>query len=149
MNARIAHSLPRLIAGLQSAHMNKTKALLLVVVTTAGLAGCGESTTTVKTGVAKPPNTSTAPVQSKTPSIAGEVHNDQRVGTVPNEIGLRLDLAERDLNSKKLRYKVIGGSSGGVARGDGRVCEMNPAPRTHLEFGTTIRLLVAQSCGHS
>jgi PASTA domain-containing protein len=128
--------------------MNKTKALLIVAVTTA-LAGCGESTTTVETGVTKRPSAPTAPAQPQTPSVGEEVPNEQHVGAVPNEIGLRLDFAEKDLNSKKLPYKVIGGSSGGVARGDWTVCEMNPAPRTHLEFGTTIRLLVAHSCRHS
>jgi hypothetical protein len=149
MNARVAHILRVKSRAYNRRASNKTKALLLVAVTTAGLAGCGESTTVVKTGVTKRLSTPTAPAQPKTPSVGGEVRNEQRVGTVPNEIGLRLNSAEKDLNSKKLPYKVIGGSSGGVARGDWTVCEMNPSPRTHLEFGTTIRLLVARSCGHS
>jgi hypothetical protein len=124
-----------------------SKALLLFAVTTAGLAGCGESTTMVKTAVTQRRSTHT-PTATGQPSAAEEAPSETHIGTVPKEIGLRLDAAVKDLNSKKIPYKVIGGASG-VVKNDWMVCEMIPSPRTHLEFGTTIRLIVARSCGQA
>ncbi|MBA3806941.1 MAG: hypothetical protein H0X28_00900 [Solirubrobacterales bacterium] len=58
-----------------------------------------------------------------------------------------LAIVERALRAKQLSYKVFRTSSAAAdAKSTWIVCETNPAPRTHLESGTTIRLTVAPSC---
>ena len=101
-------------------------------------AGCGGSTTTVATTTSKPP------ASTKTAAGAG---NLEEPAAVPDETHRRLDVAERDLERKRLPYRVIrGGATGLGPKSDLTVCETNPAPRTHLESGTTIRLIVRRSC---
>jgi PASTA domain len=66
---------------------------------------------------------------------------------VPNETGVRLDVAEKDLKEKRVSYKVVGAvASGPVVKSDWTVCETNPKPHTHLSFGTTVTLIVASPC---
>jgi hypothetical protein len=125
----------------------RPKALLLGVSTAALAAGCGESTTTVHSVVTQQVSTPTV-TASQPGANAGKAPDEGHVGTVPKEIGARLDVAERDLQGKRLPYRVlVRGGSRVVVKSAWTVCETNPAPRTHLELGTTIRLIVARSCG--
>lgn len=120
--------------------------VLALVVMTAGLGcggtisrqGAGRATTTV-------PQPKTAG-NSQTPSVAEGANHEGR-GTVPEETGVRLDVAVRDLARRKLPYRVVGGTASTL--GTQRrwlVCETSPSPRTHLESGTVIRLIIARAC---
>lgn len=103
--------------------------LALGMVAAALSAGCGGNTTTVATHTA---------------AGAGSL---EEPAAVPDETHVRLEVAERDLERRRLLYRVIrGGASGLSPKSDLTVCETNPAPRTHLESGTTIRLIVRRSC---
>jgi hypothetical protein len=66
---------------------------------------------------------------------------------VPNEVGLQLDVAERDLRRRRIPYRVLPPAQGLSPAAALRVCASSPTPRTHLESGTTVRLIVARSCG--
>jgi hypothetical protein len=67
--------------------------------------------------------------------------------TVPNETHVRLDVAEEELESSQLAYKVVGGGTFGVVvKSDWTVCEMKPSPGTHVEPGSTVRLIIARTC---
>jgi beta-lactam-binding protein with PASTA domain len=65
---------------------------------------------------------------------------------VPNVTGVRLDAAEKDLKRRSVPYRILASGGSGAAKNSWTVCETNPAPRTHLESGTTVRLIVAPSC---
>ncbi len=127
--------------------------LTAVALTTSAGVGCGATTTTVATSSSRPAlsvpaATAQQPQPSTTtPSTAGaEEANHEAVGTVPNETGLRVDVAEKDLERRHIPYKLVGGVASGAGMTTWTVCETNPAPRTHLESGTTVRLTVAPSC---
>jgi hypothetical protein len=129
--------------------------LVVLVMAAATLgAGCGGATTTVQTMTATPrPGTSTAAVSQPKPSEAGHTSsaaaeaNHEEARTVPDETHVRLDAAERDLERRGVSFRVLGGGSSGLSpKSAWTVCETNPAPRTHLESGTTIRLIVGRSC---
>jgi hypothetical protein len=133
----------------------KPRLLVVLGLVTAALgAGCGGTTTTVETVTTKqPPSTSTSTVSQ--PERTETVHtssptgpgNHEGPGTVPDETHVRLDVAERDLARRGVSYTVVGvGASGLGAKSHWTVCETNPSPRTHLESGTTIRLIVGRSC---
>lgn len=140
---------------------NLLRKMLVIFVTGASLvaAGCGGSTTTVETVITKqaattPAETSaetgrvqTAPPVQHTSSGAGEGSHGEHGGTVPNETKVRLDVAEEELESRKLAYKVVGGGLFGVVvKSHWTVCEVKPPPGTHVGSGTTVRLIVARSC---
>ena len=128
--------------------------LLLAVSAT----GCGGATTTTvetvvtKQVVAPAPTTQTGSTETTSPgqrtnSTAGEASQTGQSQTVPNEIKVRLDVAEEELESKKLSYKVVGGGAFGViVKSNWTVCEMKPPPGTHVAPRSTIRLIVARSC---
>ena len=112
--------------------------LVLGILAAALGAGCGGSTATVAT------TTSERPASTKTAAGAGSL---KEPAAVPDEIHIRLDVAERDLARRGVPYRVIGGGATGLGPpSDLTVCETNPAPRTHLESGTTVRLIVRRSC---
>lgn len=68
--------------------------------------------------------------------------------TVPNVVKVRLDVAEEEIESAGLQYKVVGGGLFGViVKSNWTVCEMKPSPGTHIGSGATVRLIVARSCG--
>ena len=125
--------------------------LVATVMTAALCSGCGgTSTSTVETAINKQavttPTATTPQPEPTQSSVAGESPDQEQGGTVPNEIGVRLDVAVRDLEGKKVKYKVVRPGTSG-AKINWTVCKTNPLPRTHLESGTTIRLIVARSCG--
>jgi hypothetical protein len=132
----------------------KPRLLLALGILTAALgAGCGGTTPAVDTITRQPPTTSIATVSQPrrtetgpTPSEHAEGKHEEP-GSVPDETNVRLDVAERDLKRRGVSYTVIGdGASGLGAKRDWTVCETNPSPRTHLESGTTVRLIVGRSC---
>jgi hypothetical protein len=56
---------------------------------------------------------------------------------------VRLDVAEEELETKKLGFEVLGRGPGGpAAKAQWTVCEMRPAPGTHVAQGATIRLVI-------
>jgi hypothetical protein len=66
---------------------------------------------------------------------------------VPKETNLRLVVAEKDLERRGVPYRVVGaGYTSSSRKSEWIVCETNPTARTHLESGTTIRLIVGRSC---
>ncbi len=68
--------------------------------------------------------------------------------TVPDETGVRLGVAAKDLRRRGLLFKVVGdGASGVAAKSIWTVCGTNPMPHSYIEVGTTVYLTVAQSCG--
>ena len=123
-------------------------------------AGCGgATTTTVETVITKqaPTAPAQAPAESSsteatssgqhTSSAAGEGSHEEHGGTVPNEVKVRLDVAEEELESEKLSYKVVGGGVYGVVvKSNWTVCEMKPSPGTRVAPRSTVRLIVARSC---
>jgi hypothetical protein len=129
-------------------------ALVIVALSGAVLSGCGDAPATTgdkittQTASASSRTSPQGAPTSTTPESSPErkpAHEGQ--GTVPNEIGAPLAVAERDLAHRGLAYRVLPAApSAGVVAGHSTVCEMNPAPRTHLESGTTIRLIVAPRC---
>lgn len=133
----------------------KLNTLLVVGIVTTALLGCGGSTsTTTKVVTSQPPGTSTTTVpqpkqtEAVPTSTAAREPNHEGPGTVPDETRVRLDVAEIDLKRRGLSYRVIAptGTSALNVKSKWTVCETNPSPRTHLETGTTIRLIVARSC---
>jgi hypothetical protein len=105
----------------------------------------------VKTGTSRVPSPTATVLQSQPTeprqSTAAEEANHEGPGTAPNEIGIRLAVAERNLKRRKIPYKIIGAAASGVvATRSWPVCKTNPAPRSHLESGTTLYLIVARSC---
>jgi hypothetical protein len=117
--------------------------------------GCGAAkTTTVKSAIttqATTPNATvpqTGDTQATVPAPTSSAPTEGiPIGTVPNEVGVRLDAAERSLQGKRIPFKVIAkGTAGGPVKNSWTVCESSPAPRIHLETGTTVELIVAPSC---
>jgi hypothetical protein len=127
-------------------------ALTMVALFSTVFSACGGTTTTVETTMPKrTTNISTAPAPPQksgstiAPSANGEASEEPR--TVPNETGVRLGVAAKDLESKRVSFKVVGDRVSGVAaKSSWTVCETNPSPRSHLESGTTVDLTVAPSC---
>jgi hypothetical protein len=113
-------------------------------------AGCGGGTTPLNTGTnGHTPSAPglTPPAESTQTSSPAEEANHEGPGTVPNETGVRLLVAEKNLERRGIPYKVARRrASDGTLTADWRVCETNPAPRSHIESGTTLRLIVAPSC---
>jgi hypothetical protein len=118
-------------------------------------AGCGAAKTTTRQSAATKPATTpnaTAPQTGQsqtTPPATGTSPSGEGVpiGTVPNEVGVRLDAAERSLQSKRIPFKAVAkGVAGMPVKSNWTVCESSPAPRIHLETGTTVELIVAPSC---
>ena len=67
---------------------------------------------------------------------------------MPDETGVRLGVAAKDLRRRGLLFKVVGdGASGVAAKSIWTVCGTNPMPHSYIEVGTTVYLTVAQSCG--
>jgi hypothetical protein len=115
-------------------------------------AGCGTAPTRRTTGPVTQTTQSTAanaPTSPASTSTAGapEGAPNEATGTVPNETGLELRVAERSLRVKRVPYKVLRRSpSAAAVSPTWLVCTSNPAPRTHLESGTVVKLIVAPSC---
>jgi hypothetical protein len=115
-------------------------------------AGCGTAPATRTTGPVTQTNQSTAataPTSPATTPTAGapEEATHEATGTVPNETGLELRVAERNLRTKRVPYKVLRRSpSAAAVSPTWLVCTSNPAPRSHLESGTVVKLIVAPSC---
>jgi hypothetical protein len=119
------------------------------VVLVAG-AGCGGSTTPLNTGTKShapsAPGLTPRAEPTQTASPAEEARHEGP-GTVPDETGVRLHVAEKNLEGRGITYKVARRRpADGTVTADWRVCETNPAPRSHIESGTTLRLIVAPSC---
>jgi hypothetical protein len=128
-----------------------------VAVTAILAAGCGTAPTPRTTGPVTQTNQSTAasaPTSPATTPTAGaheeathEEATHESTGTVPNETGLELRVAERNLRIKRVPYKVLRRSpSAAAVSTTWLVCTSNPAPRSHLESGTVVKLIVAPSC---
>jgi hypothetical protein len=121
-------------------------------------AGCGSAAT--RTGTVPSTQTrsttqtptstvaSTAPAQGSTPTAPpAEGPSREVTGTVPDETHLELRAAEQNLQRKRVPYKVLAREpSAGAVGGTWVVCTTNPAPRSHLESGTVVKLIVAPSC---
>lgn len=133
--------------------------LMLPLLSAVLAAGCGgATTTTVETVITK--QTSTTPAQAPaetqsaettspdhTNSTAGEASRTGHSQTVPNEIKVRLDVAEEEVESNNLSYKIVGGGTFGViVKSNWTVCEMKPSPGTRVAPRSTVRLIVARSC---
>jgi len=126
---------------------------VLGAVTAALGAGCGATTTKVVTTVPGRSSTSTTTVSQPEPTATGRTSptagggSPEAPGAVPDVTGVRLDVAARDLERRGVPYRVVGPSyTGSGSKSDWTVCETNPAARTHLESGTTVRLIVGRSC---
>jgi hypothetical protein len=120
-------------------------------------AGCGSNTTTtIETVVTQLPSTAavpaplgqtgtTEPTATTTAAAAGQAKAGE---TVPNELELRLIVAEEDLESRGLAYKVVKVEGrhrfGSVAKADWTVCEMRPPPGASIAKGTEIGLVIAR-----
>jgi hypothetical protein len=121
--------------------------------------GCGTTTSTQGSARSTPATESTPATGSTAATATGpagettntappaEEANHEGPGTVPNETNLQLGVAERNLRLKHVPYRVVprAPSAAGV-KATWLVCESNPAPRSHLESGTVVRLIVAASC---
>jgi hypothetical protein len=60
---------------------------------------------------------------------------------------MRLAGAEKELRRRGISYRVLKATvAGSMAGGSWTICRTNPLAQTHLESGTTIRLVVARSC---
>jgi hypothetical protein len=120
----------------------------------AGGCGAAKTTTTVQSAIttqATTPNATvpqTGQTQTTPPATGSSTPTEGiPIGSVPNEVGVRLDAAERSLQSKRIPFKAIAkGTAGTPVKSNWMVCESSPAPRTHLETGTTVDLIVAPSC---
>jgi hypothetical protein len=112
-------------------------------------AGCGATTTVETVGTKSGPGTPTATASQQTEaghtSPGGGAPNGEVVGAVPDEVHRTLVVAEGDLGRQGVPYRVVV-SSGKIPSGTLTVCAMNPAPRTHLESGTAVRLIVGRTC---
>jgi hypothetical protein len=117
--------------------------------------GCGGTTTTTVETVIKqvpatpPPATQQSQSEATAPgttSTAVEVAQPEGVKTVPDEILLRLNVAEEDLESRNLTYKVVRrhGAIEPTARAEWTVCAMTPAPGARVRAKAVIRLSVSR-----
>jgi hypothetical protein len=117
--------------------------------------GCGGTTTTTVETVIKqipaipPPATQQSQSEATAPgttSTTVEVAQPEGAQTVPNEILLRLNVAEEDLESRNLSYKVVSrhGAIEPTAKAEWTVCAMTPVPGAHVRARTVIRLSVAR-----
>jgi len=138
----------------------------------AALSACGRTTSTVETTVpARTSGSSTAPVPPRSaptkaqsaptkaqaaptkaqaaPTTASPANGAaaEEPKTVPNEIGVRLGVAARDLRRRGLLFTVVGdGATGLVEKANWTVCGTNPLAHSYIEVGTTIYLTVAAFC---
>jgi hypothetical protein len=136
-----------------SAAMKFTTKAMATLVLVATLAGCGGSSSGSETPRSKATRsdlshtstpTATAPAAIGSPA---EEARHEGPGTVPNEVGLRLHTAENNLKQREIPFRVIRlGASAQYAASRLTVCSSNPAPRSHLESGTIVRLAVAHAC---
>jgi beta-lactam-binding protein with PASTA domain len=132
----------------------KAKAAMIATCVSAAIGGgCGgTTTTTIETTVTErlpgTPGATSPPAgqaESGTGATPAETGQQSQGEVVPNELELRLNVAEEDLESKGFTYKVVGhGAFGAVAKANWTVCEMSPAPGAHVEKGTTIKLTIAR-----
>ena len=130
-----------------------TPPLMGVAVSAVLAAGCGSAaptpgTTRTSLGSRSTAASSPAPAPGTTPATSpAEAPSREATGAVPDETNLELRVAQQHLRLKHIPYKVLRrGQAPGTVTGTWIVCAMNPAPRTHLETGTVVRLLVAASC---
>lgn len=130
-----------------------TPPLMGVAVSAVLAAGCGSAGPTSGTARTSQRSgssaaVSTAPAPGTTPATSpAEAPTQGATGAVPNETNLELRVAQQHLRLKHIPYKVLRrGQAPGPVSGTWIVCAMNPAPRTHLETGTVVRLLVAAAC---
>jgi hypothetical protein len=132
----------------------KPRVAVIAACFSAALAGgCGSNTTTtIETVVTKEvPSTSAQAEQTESAEAAESGTTaapaaSQTPGreTVPNELDLRLDVAEEDLESRGFTYKVAAHGVSPVGKANWTVCEMSPAPGVMVKKGTTIRLVIAR-----
>jgi hypothetical protein len=132
----------------------KAKAVIIATCVSAAVGGgCGgTTTTTIETTVTErlpgtPGATSPPAGQAESGAGASTAESGQpSPGTVvPDELDLRLDVAEEDLESKGFAYQLVGhGAFGAVAKANWTVCEMAPSPGAHVEKGATIKLTIAR-----
>jgi len=118
--------------------------------------GCGSNTTTtIETVVTKEvPSTSAQAEQAESAESTESAESgkapapatSQTPGdeTVPNELDLRLNVAEEDLESRGFTYKVAAHGVSPAGKANWTVCEMSPAPGVVVKKGTTIRLVIAR-----
>jgi hypothetical protein len=99
-----------------------------------------------KTGALTVPSSPRRGASTIPTPAAGEGSEEPK--TVPDETGVRLGVAAKDLRRRGMLFKVVGdGVSGVTAKSTWAVCGTNPLPHSYIEVGTTIYLTVAQSCG--
>ena len=119
-------------------------ARLVPLIVASSLSACGGSTSTEKLRGNRSRAGPTVPSSLETTASAAEPASHEGPGTAPNEIGRRLGGAEADLLRRGIRYRVKGRTAGEEPQA--LVCETNPAPRSHLESGTVLYLVVGSSC---
>jgi hypothetical protein len=139
------------------ARSRKPFTLVCLATLCAALGACGttthapaqKSTAKPEPGAAIPPAAQAVPTAAAPPASQGE--QSQQGATVPNLIGVRLDRAEKELRRQGISYRVLGAAvdPGSALSASLTICRTNPLPHTHLESGTTIRLIVARSCRHA
>jgi hypothetical protein len=132
----------------------KPRAVMIAACVSAALGGgCGgTTTTTIETTITErlpgTPGASSSPAgqgEAGTGAAPAESSQQSRGEVVPEELDVRLNVAEEDLESKGLAYQVVGhGAFGAVAKANWKVCEMSPPPGAHVEKGTTIKLTIAR-----
>jgi hypothetical protein len=121
-------------------------------------AGCGKATTTLDT-VTGQGTSATSPVRTSsggaggtstsgtgTSTSAAEARHEGP-GTAPKEIQIELRVARADLKRRGIPYTVQKRHpSQAPVESSWMVCETAAAPRSHLESGTSLGLIVAPSC---
>ncbi len=120
----------------------------ILVAFCAALSACGATTSTgpsATTGRGHDTQPAKRPAPPSTGAAAPSAIGQQGP-TVPNLIGVRLAIAERDLRAGEVNYTVLGRPGAGAAA-TLIVCATNPLPNTHLEPGTKVRLIVRRTCG--
>jgi hypothetical protein len=136
------------MARLRSALRSSRLAILPLGAAAALLAGCGGAGA-VATGTAASHGSTLAAAPPSAPAQAeaapAERSGAEGPGAVPDEVGRPLATAERELHARHVPFRVIPAHGAGAGVSE-RVCATNPTPRTHLESGTIVRLIVARSC---
>jgi PASTA domain len=121
--------------------------LTVAAVGCGGSGGNGAPLDTVTNGRTPTAAGVTRPGEPTQTASHAEEASHEGLGVVPNETGTRLSVAEQNMRQRAIPYRLISRHpSDGAAKGDWTVCETNPAPRTHLESGTVVRLIAAPAC---